>query len=314
MHEGPWKKRRAALYVTLAALLWALDGFIRYPASHAFRVHQLVFLEHLVGLVVVLPIFLARSPRSELRKLRWSHAIAVAGIAIVGSILGNALYTRSIQAVGVATGTLFQVIQPLTVLGLAAVFLHERRSGRYFPVAIWVLLNAFLIVFPDVSLGFSGDEAVWANGLLFGFGAMLAWGISTVAGKWLLRDFQPLTVLFFRWSMAMTFTGAYTYFSSAPFPVSEVFEPVFFGRLVALALIPGVLGFFFYYRGLARLPASLVTFIELIYPIIGIFLPIITMHAGVSAIQVFGASTILLSVLLLVVFEINAERVPSSRP
>jgi drug/metabolite transporter (DMT)-like permease len=301
------RKLQAALFAGGAALLWSADAFLRYPASHSFRVHHLVFLEHLVGLILVLPFFW-KSARSEMAKIRWTHIAAFMAIAVVGSIFGNALYTRSIQALGPATGSLFQVIQPLGVIALAWFFLRERAALKYFPVAIWILLNSFLIAYPDISLGFDGDESRWNSGVLFGMGAMGAWAVSTVCGKWLLNDFKPLTVVVFRWFTAMFLTGMYSMISESHFPIENLADPSFLIRLVLLSAFPGVLAFYMYYRGLKNLPVSLVTFIEVIYPIIGIFLPIITTHASISAIQVFGAFTIVLSILLLVVFELRLNR------
>lgn len=291
--------------MVFAALLWSLDGFIRYPASHNFHIHQLVFFEHLVGFLIIFPFFLIYS-RHEFKRFKFKHFIGFLLIAAIGSLLGNALYTKAIQNIGPATGTLFQVLQPLGVIGLAALFLKEKTAAKYFPFAIWILLNAFLIAYPDVTLGFKGEDSHWTSGVFFGFGAVVAWAISTICGKWLTPYFSSIFIVTLRWFTALFLMGIYTFFiSDVPIPYASFYEPDFMSKLFGLSALPGVLAFYFYYKGLKNLPVSIVTFIEVLYPIAGIFLPLIISSVPISTIQIFGASTILLSIIMIVLFELR---------
>lgn len=100
--------------------------------------------------------------------------------------------------------------------------------------------------------------------------------------------------------------GIYTFFiSDVPIPYASFYEPDFMSKLFGLSALPGVLAFYFYYKGLKNLPVSIVTFIEVLYPIAGIFLPLIISSVPISTIQIFGASTILLSIIMIVLFELR---------
>ncbi|RYZ65850.1 MAG: DMT family transporter [Proteobacteria bacterium] len=298
-----WLKHRygAPACIILAATLWGLDSLVRYPTSLSFPLTTLVFLEHLIGVVLLAPFFW--KSRATLPRIEPKHWTAFIIVAAFGAIVGNLANTRSIQILGPSTATLFLLLQPVGVLLLASLFLKERSSGRFFPVAVWVILNSLLIAFPDFNFGFSSGEIDYSPGIFFGLIASTAWAVSTVTQKWLLKTFSPVQSVFFRFLFATLFLGV----------VGEVKGELEFAqlsehsdilpRLFFLSTVIGVFPYWLYNVGLKRLPASLVTLIEAWYPIMGIFVPMIVSGTPLAGLQIFGGVTLIVSLALLVQFE-----------
>lgn len=71
------------------------------------------------------------------------------------------------------------------------------------------------------------------------------------------------------------------------------------GRLVLLALVPGLLGLLLYYRGLAGTRASLAALAEFAFPATAVALNWVILGVGVSANQVVGFFLLWGSVLVL---------------
>ncbi len=287
--------------VLLAASLWGLDSLVRYPASQSLPLTGLVFLEHLIGLIVLTPFFL--KSRHSMPPIRKRHLLAFLAVAAFGGILGNIANTRSIQILGPSTATLFLLLQPIGVLVLASIILKERASNRFLPISIWVVLNTLLIAFPDFNLGFRTDEAEMSQGILFGVIASTAWAVSTVTQKWLLRTYSPVQSVFFRFFFATILLGGMA-LAQGEFVFSELASNSdVLPRLLFLSIIIGVFPYWLYNVGLKRLPASLVTFIEAWYPIMGIFVPMFVSGTPLQGLQVFGGVTLIVSLALLVQFE-----------
>ena len=292
-----------ALLIALAAVLWGTDSIVRYSATLNVDPRSIVFFEHLFGLLFILPIALIKQ-RSELKKFNIrKDLLAILTLGIGGSCMGSVFYTKSIQAIGPSTATLFQMIQPVFVIIAAYLFLKEKGSARFFQFAIWVILNAILISIPDFNFGFSVSEGKLATGIFYGLAAVAMWGLATVAGKYLLFRYSPITVVFFRWILGTASMAAFLKISEIPVPWIILQNPSVLLPLVFLGSCVGITAMTIYYYGLRHLPASISTFVELIYPLAGIFLPYLYFGEALSSIQVVGGIVLLCAMFLLVNLE-----------
>ncbi len=130
---------------------------------------------------------------------------------------------------------------------------------------------------------YSGRAGVGTGVLLVALGAAL-WGSSTALGRFVLRDvpFHALTGarLLLPLAVIASAQGAFgalgAGFASQP------------GRLILLALIPGLLGLLLYYRGLSTTRASHATLAELAFPATAVALNWALLGVGVNAGQVVG--------------------------
>ncbi len=300
------KSLLAAFLIAAAALLWATDTLVRYPSTVELNFKLVVLMEHLVGLVLITPFVLLKR-RAEIPKLfqaRELGLLAVAGIG--GSALGGLAFTYSMQAIGPDRATVFQMVQPLFVLVLARLFLKEKHSSSFVLIALWAVMNAFLIGFPGL---FSEEESGFSTaGILTGGLAVVLWAFSTVAGKALLFKHRPEVAVFGRWLMASTFMAVWFLVSGEKIPWNTLASRDVWLSSLYLGSVAGVGGMTVYYYGLRKLPASLVTFIELLYPLAGVFVPILFFGAKTSNIQAFSGIFFLFSIGLLVKLEFGESR------
>lgn len=302
------KNYMPAAFVAAAALLWGTDLVARYPTSLRIDYKVLVLMEHLVGFIFVAPYVLWRR-FDELRKISLRDLGLVAVIGMGGSAIGNLLITASVQKIGPSGAMLFQMIQPLCVIALAYFFLRERPSPFFVQMAFWVVFSAIVMAFPDFSFGFlRQDGDLEPRPLFFGLSAMAIWAVSTVSGKSLLNRYSPETVVFFRWSGAVVGLLGLLIAQRTPVDWSAFGSFSVLGPLLFLGTMAGVLAMGLYYHGLKRLPASLTTFIELLYPLAGVVLPALYFGNALHPFQALAAVVLIGSLALLVGLEYQVEK------
>ncbi len=299
-----------AALIGLAALLWATDSIVRYPAATQLDQWSVTFFQNIAGLLVIGPWVLLRH-RTALTRLSWKDWLLALVLGLGGSALGELFFTLSMKDLGPSSAILFQMAQPALVVALAALFLKERHSGFFFQIATWIILNAIVISFPNFNFGFDvADDAT--RGVLFALLAMLMWGSATVAGKSLLKRHSPEVVVFWRWLVAVISFGGVLIFRGKGLDTTVIQTPGGLFTVVYLGAFAGVGAMTVYYYGLRRIPASLGTFVELLYPLGGIFLPAFYFGNPLSPIQVLGGFTLIVALVLLIALD-EKRRAQSAR-
>lgn len=299
------------ILVAIAATIWGMDSTARLPASMKADPRLIVLLEHCIGLLVIAPFAFGRH-RAELRKIRLADALPLMVLGIAGSSLGGMLFTRSVRQIGPSSAMLLQMIQPVFVVALAHAFLRERGSAKFFQCAIWVGFNYFLLSLA----GQASPEAFVENGTGgagLGLLAVLMWALSTVAGKKLLFKFSPAVVVLMRYSIATVFMGALVWADADALSWRQLLRADVFLPCLYLGTVGGAISLLIYYVGLRRLPASLVTFIELLFPVGGAMISLFSAGAQLSALQAIALLSLALVLVFLVGSE-HAEALPEPQP
>ena len=305
--------------IVVAAILWSIDPLIRFPSVETVDPVLIGFFEHFFGLLVCAPFFLFFG-RKEWKRLGWSHMPAVAATGLGGSALGAIFYTESLKYTGPSSVNIFQFVQPFVVLFFAYLFLGERRSGNFVQLAVWVFLGSAVLCLPDITFGFTNPQNDnFGKGIGWGMLTALLWGGSTVAGKWLLRYFSPITVLFLRWSLATICLAALVLLRGKSIDFSALTAKDIGGFLL-LGTLAGVIPMWIYYQGLRVLPASAATLIELLYPLFGIFIPVFLRSnasasgSQLSELQWAGGIAVFLGVAFLIALELGFGTAPEPTP
>lgn len=272
------------LLVALGAALWGTDGVLRVPLLREMSPAAIVLGEHLILLLYSVPaVVLGWGALRRLDGRGWG-ALLVIGWG--GSALATLLFTAAFAAGDPTVAILLQKTQPIFAIGLAHIVLGERLKLAYWPLFAAALVGAYLVSFGDLSpFSALGSEAT--AGALLAVGAAALWGASTALGRFVLRD-VPFHAL----------TGARLLLALAPLTVIALAQGAFGemgagfgsqpGRLILLALIPGLLGLLLYYRGLSSTRASHATLAELAFPATAVALNWALLGVGVNAGQVVG--------------------------
>jgi drug/metabolite transporter (DMT)-like permease len=314
--------RFAVVLVALGAMLWGTDTLFRIPLLHHLSPNplvqstQLVLMEHVILVVCSVPLlWLARGQILRLNRRQWA---AIAAIGVGASGLATVLFTMSFGYGHFIETLLLQKTQPLIAILLASFWLRERLSATAWILVPVALIGAYLIAVPDPL----HPEQAWADfhvaAALFALGASALWGAATVFGRYALHDvsFTALTGLRFSTALPalavlLLVLGGLPAFGT--YRVSDA--PLYLG----LALLPGLLGMLFYYRGLASTPAAMATLAELAFPITGVLvnLYLVTPRQTITALQIAGI--VILWLALAILDRVNARaparlRPPAARP
>src|SRR5438105_515360 len=126
--------RFAVILVALAAMLWGTDALFRAPllmhlsSDRLVQSTQLVFMEHLILVILCLP--LLWRARHEIRRLNAAQWQAIAAIGVGASALATVLFTLSFGYGHFIETLLLQKVQPLFAIVLANLWLRERISPQ----------------------------------------------------------------------------------------------------------------------------------------------------------------------------------------
>lgn len=268
------------ILVALAAALWGTDALFRRGLALELPASTVVFWEHVLLTLVVLPVLPKALRRARALAPRDWLALGVIGAG--ASATATVLFTAAFRFGNPTTPLLLQKLQPLVAVLAAAVLLGERprpRFGVFFAAAV---AGAWLIAFADPD-AVGVDSATAA---LLAIGAATLWALGTVLGRHLLAGmpFGELTALRFAIGLAASavLVAVDTGGAGFAFPAGDL------PALVLLAAVPGLAALLLYYRGLSRTPATAATLAELAFPLSAVTINYVAFGTSLSPTQWLG--------------------------
>jgi drug/metabolite transporter (DMT)-like permease len=267
--------------VAFAAALWGLDALIRGPLASTTTPATIVFGEHLVLVMLTLP--LAVGALAAVFRLGWRHILAAVAIGAGASAVATILFTQALFAHhDFVTPVVLQKIQPLFAVAGAVVVLGERPRARYAGYFAVGLAGTWL-------MGVQHPLHPEAHGfvtMLYALGAALLWGLGTVFGRYLARDmrFEHVTTLRFVFGLpasaiALLVLGA---------PAFASWHDSFW--IAVLAVVTGLAAMLLYYYGLRSTPAVAATIAELAFPVTAILVGYFKFGQTLSGTQWVGVA------------------------
>src|SRR5687768_5354060 len=136
-----------ALLIAIAAALWGTDALLRRPLAHSTQAATIVFGEHLVLVLLTLPLIppaLVAVSRAGKR-----YVLAAAAIGIGASAIATILFTQAFVHGDPVTPVVLQKIQPLVAVTGAWFILGERPRAHFGWFLLAGLLGTWLIAFPS---------------------------------------------------------------------------------------------------------------------------------------------------------------------
>jgi len=287
------------IFIFFACLLWAADTLIRYPLLFdGSSAQQIVLFEHLILVTVLIAIFILQRRRLNFISRQTIFPFIVIGV--FGSALGTLAFTEAFYLANPTVVILLQKLQPIVAVTLACLLLKEKISSRFFLWLSLALLGSFLLIWPDLQtlltnfkLGNveSQSNALWGYGLaLF---AVISWGSATVFGKKLsTQGVSSVELMAGRFGFGLL--GMLPFVFMTPSLIISI-EVSVFQKILILAVISGLVGMYFYYQGLKRIPAHWATLAEMLFPVAAIFINWLFLKVEITQIQMFGAVTLILA-------------------
>jgi drug/metabolite transporter (DMT)-like permease len=282
-----------SILIIIAALLWAVDGVIRRNL-YTLPPITIIFFEHLIGLIILLPFAFKYVLKAKLGKREWWLIIL---IAILSGLLGTLWFTTALLKVSFISFSvvfLLQKLQPVFAITTAAIFLKEKINRRYIIWAVIAIISAYFVTFPNgyVNLA-TGDGTIIAA--LYALGAAVAWGSSTTFSKMLLGKVKAEVSTFYRFlfttCIAIVVIMSFGYSPS----VSAVTLPQI-GLFTLIAVSTGMVALLIYYKGLAKTPVHISTILELTFPFVAILIDMVVYHTFLTASQWIFACLLIYSI------------------
>lgn len=291
----------AGLMIILATFLWALDTLIRYPLIHqGFSAQSMVFIEHLV----LFALFFPRLYKSRFRF--WHEQVSTLFYFLIIGGLGSAIatvsFTKAFSLVNPSLVILLQKLQPIVAITLARIFLEEKIKRGFLPWAVVALVGSLLISYNDIfphlsSLDFSAP--LLSKGALAGYLlallAVFSWASATVFGKKLTaKGFSTQEIMGGRFFFGLLVIIPMVSFQKSTLWGSfGLFDTV--AKILLMISLSGLLGMFFYYKGLKSISARVAALLELFFPLFAVSLNWIFLGHYLEITQIIGAFMLLLS-------------------
>src|SRR5215471_2158970 len=150
-HYGPW-------LVGLGAALWGTESAWRIPLNELFDAKVIVFWEHVLILMMFLPILIPRlNELSKIHPSTWGF-ILFSGFA--GSAVGTVFFTLALKYGNPTVVNVILNIQPVISTIGAFLLFGDRLAHRFFLYAgIAILAGVFVSVAYPSQIGISFERA-----------------------------------------------------------------------------------------------------------------------------------------------------------
>jgi drug/metabolite transporter, DME family len=264
--------------IAAAAAMWGTDALFRKPLAESTSAGTIVFGEHVVLVLLTLPLIVPAMRALFAAGTRY----VLAGIAIGAgaSAIATILFTQAFVRGDPITPVVLQKVQPLIVIAAARVMLGEQPRRGFVWFVIPALLGVWLIAFPQpFDVHASGLEPI-----ALALGAAVLWGLGTVFGRYLSRRLPFEHVVTVRFSFGLVASAIMLPILGAP-AFASAHDTLW---IAYLALVTGAAALSLYYIGLQRTPAMLASIAELAYPVTAVIVGYIAFDATLRWTQWLG--------------------------
>src|SRR6266436_4930311 len=294
---GPW-------LVGLGAALWGTESAWRIPLNNLFDAEVIVFWEHVLILLMFLPLLISRV--GEIRKIdarTWGYLI-LSGFA--GSAVGTIFFTLALKYGNPTVVNVVLNIQPVISTMGAFLLFRDRLAPRFFLYAgIAILAGVFLSVERPDLIGVSFQQAGLTAGTGYALICAFFWAGSTVAGRGVMLG-MPL-----RLAASMRIVVGLVCMTLIVFVYGKLHGAALWPEtaqahagnaillLLLLASISGGIPLLIYFRGLSLTRASTAGYFEMMQTLAAVVITWGFFHASLQPHQV-AAGVILMAAVAMV--------------
>lgn len=303
---GPW-------LVGLGAALWGTESAWRIPLNNLFDAQVIVFWEHVLILLMFLPILLPQL--GELRKIdrrSWGY---LAFSAFAGSAVGTIFFTLALKNGNPTVVNVILNIQPvISTLG-AFVLFRDRLTPRFFLFAsIAIVAGIFLSVEHPTLIGVSFEKAGLNIGTGYALICALFWGLSTVAGRGVMLGVPLRLAASLRIVIGLIcMTAILLAFGKLRGPTlwpaeAQAHAGTAIVALILLASISGGIPLLIYFEGLRLTRASTAGYFEMLQTLAAVCITWGFFHATLRTHQIVAAIILMVAVFMVQKAQAAAEQ------
>lgn len=171
------------VYGIACAFLWSLSSALLKSQTHKMKIIPLGALRTVPALLLYWGLLLVSGKAADPFHLPGRSWAFLVGSTVVGLVVGDQLYFRSMKLIGLSRAMPISTTYPFFTLLLALLFLDEDLGWTLFAGALLIASGAFLLAFPKgaVQTGNHRDgQGTDYLGVGLAFVAAMCWGGSTV--------------------------------------------------------------------------------------------------------------------------------------
>ena len=275
-----------ALYVAIGATLWGIIGiFTRFLYNSGLSAMQITFTRCLVTLIVMFLVILIID--RKLFKIDPKDIWMFIGTGLFSIVFFNVMYFTTQQMVSLSTASVLLYTAPCFVMLMSMVLFKEKLTK----LKMLALILAFIGCIFTTGLGF-GDMNI---GILYGILAGFGYALYSIFGKYALKKYSLLTILFYTFLIA---TLCLLPFCDLPYVMDTCSDSGILLNIIGLGIISTILPYYFYTQGLKGMDAGKASIIAFIEPMVATILSLI-IGDPFGIMNVIGIALILGSVILL---------------
>jgi len=286
-------RAKGPLFIVVAAFLWGLDGILR-RSLFSLPPSIIVFYEHLIGALLILPFTFKALRQEKISKSVWG---ALFWIALLSGLAGTLMFTSALAKVNFISFSvvfLLQKLQPIFAIIAAAILLKEKITPGFVKWAALAMVSAYFVTFPGGVVNLqTGTGTVIAA--LLAVGAAFAWGSSTAVSRFGLLKLSHtlMTGLRFLLTAPLAFLAVFALNNQTSL---TGLKPQQIFTLLAIALSTGLVALWLYYRGLKHTQAKISTILELTFPLTAVIIDIFLYKSFLKPSQYFAAAILLFAI------------------
>ena len=293
---GPW-------LVGLGAALWGTESAWRIPLNELFDAKVIVFWEHVLILIMFLPILISRLHEiPNIQPRTWGYLL-FSGFA--GSAVGTIFFTLALKYGNPTVVNVILNIQPVISTVGAFLLFQDRLARSFFLYAgIAIIAGVFVSVQYPQLIGISFERAGLNIGTAYALICAFFWGLATVAGRGVmigmsLRLASSLRIVVGLTCMMMIVL-AYGKFHAAALwpPAAQAHTATAILLLVLLASVSGGIPLLIYFEGLHLTRASTAGYFEMMQTLAAVCITWGVFHASLHFHQVIAAMVLILAVAI----------------
>lgn len=294
--------------IIVAASLWALDGIIR-RSLFSLPPITIVFYEHLFGAVILLPYLIKSFGKEGLTKKEFFLMLF---IAMFSGVFGTLWFTVALlktSFISFSVVYLIQKLQPIFAISTAAVVLKEKVTKSYIKWAMVALVTAYFVTFKNGYINFATGQGTIVAAL-YALGAAFAWGSSTAFSKLALQKKSGtyVTAIRFFLTAVLAFGMVFAFGQGKSLTTPTISQ---YARFLLIAVSTGMVSIVIYYHGLKKVQANVSTLLELVYPLLAVFIDA-TLYKNFLAPSQYLAGIVLLfaiyKISLIQMKELNVQK------
>ncbi|MDQ6860685.1 MAG: DMT family transporter [Verrucomicrobiota bacterium] len=293
---GPW-------LVGIGAALWGTESAWRIPLNRLFDAEVIVFWEHVLILVMFLPLLLPNLGKlREIDARTWGFLL-FSGFA--GSAVGTVFFTLALKNGNPTVVNVILNIQPVISTVGAFLLFGDRLTPRFFLFAgVAILAGVFLSVEHPESIGVSLGEAGLTLGTGYALICAVFWGLSTVAGRGVMRGMPLRLASSLRVVVGLfCMTGILLIYGkcnvASLWPAAAQEHPgTAIVALLLLASISGGIPLLIYFEGLRLTRASTAGYFEMLQTLAAVCITWGFFHAALRPHQVIAAIVLMFAVAM----------------